>query len=85
MVIVVVVRIQVNGGRACLVAPPRLCETIAVLPLQNLSGDNAQDYLADGMTEALTTDLARMESLQVISRTSAVQYKAARISASDRS
>jgi TolB-like protein/Flp pilus assembly protein TadD len=52
--------------------------TIAVLPLQNLSGDTAQDYLADGMTEALTTDLARMESLQVISRTSAVQYKAAK-------
>jgi adenylate cyclase len=52
--------------------------TIAVLPLQNLSGDAAQDYLADGMTEALTTDLARMESLQVISRTSAVQYKAAK-------
>jgi len=51
--------------------------TIAVLPLQNLSGDEAQDYLADGMTEALTTDLARMESLQVISRTSAMQYKIA--------
>jgi len=49
--------------------------TIAVLPLLNLSGDTAQDYLAmhDG---ALTTDLARMESLQVISRTSAIQYKA---------
>ena len=56
----------------------RPVRTIAVLPLQNLSGDAAQDYLADGMTEALTTDLARMESLQVISRTSAVQYKAAK-------
>jgi len=52
--------------------------TIAVLPLQNLSGDAAQDYFADGMTEALTTDLARMESLQVISRTSAIQYKTAK-------
>jgi TolB-like protein/DNA-binding winged helix-turn-helix (wHTH) protein/Flp pilus assembly protein TadD len=49
--------------------------TIAVLPLQNLTGDSAQDYFADGMTEALTTDLARMESLQVISRTSTMQYK----------
>jgi TolB-like protein/DNA-binding winged helix-turn-helix (wHTH) protein/Tfp pilus assembly protein PilF len=48
---------------------------IAVLPLQNLTGDSAQDYFADGMTEALTTDLARMESLQVISRTSTMQYK----------
>jgi TolB-like protein/DNA-binding winged helix-turn-helix (wHTH) protein/Flp pilus assembly protein TadD len=51
---------------------------IAVLPLQNLTGDSAQDYFADGMTEALTTDLARMESLQVISRTSTMQYKTAR-------
>ena len=49
-----------------------------MLPLQNLSGDTAQDYFADGMTEALTTDLARIESLQVISRTSAIQYKAAK-------
>jgi eukaryotic-like serine/threonine-protein kinase len=57
--------------------PVRPVRTIAVLPLQNLSGDAAQDYLADGMTEALTTDLSRMESLQVISRTSAMQYKAA--------
>ncbi len=52
--------------------------SIAVLPLQNLTGDVAQDYFADGMTEALTTDLARMESLQVISRTSTMQYKAAK-------
>jgi len=51
---------------------------IAVLPLQNLTGDPAQDYFADGMTEALTTDLARMESLQVISRTSTMQYKTAK-------
>jgi serine/threonine-protein kinase len=51
---------------------------IAVLPLQNLTGDSAQDYFADGITEALTTDLARIESLQVISRTSTMQYKAAK-------
>ena len=51
---------------------------IAVLPLQNLTGDSAQDYFADGMTEALTTDLARMEGLQVISRTSTMQYKTAK-------
>ena len=58
--------------------PAKPVRTIAVLPLQNLSGDAAQDYFADGMTEALTTDLARIESLQVISRTSANQYKAAK-------
>ena len=51
---------------------------IAVLPLQNLTGDVTQDYFADGMTEALTTNLARMESLQVISRTSTMQYKTAK-------
>jgi serine/threonine protein kinase/Tfp pilus assembly protein PilF len=49
--------------------------TLAVLPLQNLSGDPSQDYFADGMTEALTTGLARSESLQVISRTSTMGYK----------
>jgi TolB-like protein/Flp pilus assembly protein TadD len=52
--------------------------TIAVLPLENLSGDASQEYFADGITDALTTDLARMESLQVISRTSTMQYKSAR-------
>jgi TolB-like protein/DNA-binding winged helix-turn-helix (wHTH) protein/Tfp pilus assembly protein PilF len=65
-------RARLFGGAA---GPVR---AIAVLPLQNLTGDSAQDYFADGMTEALTTDLARMESLQVISRTSTMQYKAAK-------
>src|SRR5437879_3848025 len=50
--------------------PAASLATIAVLPLQNLSGDASQEYFADGITDALTTDLARMESLQVISRTS---------------
>ena len=58
-------------------AAPRI-QSIAVLPLQNLSGDPSQEYFSDGMTEALTTDLARMESLQVISHTSAMQYKDAK-------
>jgi TolB-like protein/Tfp pilus assembly protein PilF len=53
-------------------------ESLAVLPLENLSGDAGQDYFADGMTEALTTDLARMESVQVISRGSTMQYKGAK-------
>jgi serine/threonine protein kinase/Tfp pilus assembly protein PilF len=50
-------------------------ESLAVLPLQNLSGDPAQEYLADGMTEELTTELAQISPLRVISRTSVMQYK----------
>ena len=52
--------------------------SIAVLPLANLSGDPAQDYLADGMTDELIGSLAKIPSLRVISRTSAMQYKGAR-------
>jgi len=53
-------------------------ESLAVLPLQNLSGDPAQEYLADGMTEELTTELAQISPLRVISRTSVMQYKGAK-------
>jgi TolB-like protein/DNA-binding winged helix-turn-helix (wHTH) protein/tetratricopeptide (TPR) repeat protein len=49
--------------------------SLAVLPLENLSGDPAQDYFADGMTDALITDLAQIGELKVISRTSAMQFK----------
>lgn len=51
--------------------------SLVVLPLANLSVDQAQDYLADGLTEALTTDLAKIGSLRVISRTTAMQYRGA--------
>ena len=51
--------------------------SLAVLPLANLSNDSLQDYFADGMTEELTTELARISALRVISRTSAMQYKGA--------
>ena len=50
-------------------------QSLAVLPLVNLSGDTDQDYLADGMTETLTTDLGKIAALRVISRTSSMQYK----------
>jgi len=50
-------------------------ESLAVLPLQNLSRDPEQDYFADGMTEELITDLSKIGSLRVISRTSMMHYK----------
>ena len=53
-------------------------ESIAVLPLENLSGDKDQEYFADGMTEELITDLGKISALRVISRTSVMQYKGAK-------
>src|SRR5262249_38598325 len=49
--------------------------SVAVLPLENLSGDPSQEYFADGMTDALTTSLAQLRGIRVISRTSAMHYK----------
>jgi len=57
---------------------PEPIHSLAVLPLDNLSGDPAQDYFADGMTDELTTMLAKDSTLRVISRTSVMQYKGAR-------
>jgi eukaryotic-like serine/threonine-protein kinase len=50
-------------------------KSLAVLPLQNLSGDPQQDYFADGITDELTTDLAQISALRVTSRTSAMQFR----------
>jgi TolB-like protein/DNA-binding winged helix-turn-helix (wHTH) protein/Tfp pilus assembly protein PilF len=58
--------------------PTSQIQSIAVLPLENLSGDPAQEFFADGMTDAVTTDLAQYSSLRIISRTSAMQYKGTR-------
>src|SRR6266849_8169061 len=49
--------------------------SIAVLPLQNLSGDPAQEYFADAMTDELITELSHIRALKVISRTSVMRYK----------
>jgi eukaryotic-like serine/threonine-protein kinase len=56
--------------------PPAI-RAVAVLPLTNLSGDPGQEYLADGITEELITDLAKISALKVISRTSMMHYKGA--------
>ena len=60
--------------RTSVVVSP-VIHSLVVLPLENLSGDNEQEYFADGMTDALTTDLAQIGSLRVISRTSAMHFK----------
>ena len=60
------------GLRSRAVRPIR---SIAVLPLDNFSGDPSQDYFVDGMSDALITDLAKVSSLHVTSRTSAMRYK----------
>jgi len=63
-------RERVLGASA---VPP--IHSIAVLPLENLSSDPAQEYFSEGMTDALITDLAQIASLTVTSRTSSMQYK----------
>lgn len=55
-------------------ATPRI-RSLAVLPLESLSGDASQDYFADGMTDALIADLGQISALRVISRTSVMTYK----------
>jgi TolB-like protein/DNA-binding winged helix-turn-helix (wHTH) protein len=52
--------------------------SLAVLPLENLSGDPSQEYFADGMTDELITELARIHDLRVVSRTSVMQDKGSR-------
>src|SRR5437868_6438846 len=52
--------------------------SLAVLPLENLSGDAGQEYFADGMTDELITRLGQISALRVISRTSTMTYKGTR-------
>lgn len=59
-------------------SPSPKIRSLAVLPLESLSGDSSQDYFADGMTDELITDLSQISALRVISRTSVMQYKRVR-------
>lgn len=73
----IVLGLNVGGWRTRLVgwtSPPKI-GSLAVLPLENLSHDPEQEYFADGMTEALITDIAKIRTLRVISRTSVMRYK----------
>ena len=69
--VVVILRVRAHTTRTAIPA----IQSLAVLPLTNLSGDPKQDYFADGMTDELTTMLAKDSTLRVISRTSAMQFK----------
>lgn len=68
---------NVKGWRDKLLGHPHnpQIQSLAVLPFENLSGDPDQDYFADGMTDALITDLGQLQALRVISRTSVMRYK----------
>ncbi len=74
--LIVGVTLRAHWSRPRLSAVPNI-QSLAVLPLDNLSGDTGQNYFADGMTDELTTMLAKDSTLRVISRTSAMQYKGA--------
>jgi len=75
--VALLVGLNAGGLRQRLLGRPDLgtIRSLAVLPLENLSHDPEQEYFADGMTEALTTELAQISALKVISRTSVMQYK----------
>jgi TolB-like protein/DNA-binding winged helix-turn-helix (wHTH) protein/Flp pilus assembly protein TadD len=59
-------------------SPSGSIRSLAVLPLENLSGDPSQDYFSDGMTDELITELGQIRELRVISRTSVMTYKGVR-------
>ena len=69
-------RVREPAARGVDAEPARqVIRSLAVLPLENVSRDPAQEYFADGMTEALISELAGLKALRVISRTSAMKYK----------
>ncbi|MGH9788829.1 MAG: protein kinase domain-containing protein, partial [Candidatus Acidiferrales bacterium] len=75
--LVAAVSLNVGGLRERLWGAPErpTIESLAVLPLENMSRDAEQEYFVEGMHEALTAELSKVSALRVISRTSAVRYK----------
>ncbi len=68
---------QLGSSEDALPPSERGVQSIAVLPLENLSNDPNQEYFTVGMTEALTSDLAKLAAFDVVSRTSVLQYRGA--------
>lgn len=73
----------VLAGRLLHQPYPRGIESVAVLPLHNLSGDPAQEYFSDGMTDELIADLGKISRVRVISSSSAARYKGTRKAVSE--
>ena len=73
--LVAIVGLRAVVPRAGRDAPAPAIRRIAVLPLQNLTGDSTQDYFVDGMHEALIDELAKIKAASVISRTSVVRFR----------
>ena len=80
LLVVAVVAMNAGGLRDRLFGnhSPIRVQSLAVLPLRNVSGDAAQDYFADGITDAFINDLAKIDTLRVMSRASVIRYKDAR-------
>lgn len=76
-VVAVVLAVLIWSGafRRFMPASSPQIRSLAVLPLENMSGSAEQEYFADGMTEAVTAELSRIGNLRVISRTSSMQYR----------
>jgi TolB-like protein/Tfp pilus assembly protein PilF len=72
------VGVLIVGAKLYFARPAKRIGSIAVLPFENLSRNPDQEYFADGMTEELTVDLAKIGGLRVISRTSSMRYKGAK-------
>jgi serine/threonine protein kinase/tetratricopeptide (TPR) repeat protein len=74
--------LQLRPGRGSIATSPRIT-SLAVLPLANVSGDPEQEFFANGMTDALITELARVKELRVISRSSSMRFKGQQKAMSD--
>jgi serine/threonine-protein kinase len=75
LVVALFLLIAVKNLRTPVSTPGGAIRSLAVLPLANLSGDPQQEFFADGMTDAIVAELAQIQALKVISRTSVMQYK----------